>query len=300
MITSEAEENKRIIKKLKHPVLLIILILSIPAISLSQDSSKNNFFFFETDNLFKPLNASVIESRVGISKNTSDDYLKLDIGTSLDIIGLEDKNSVYSFGVDFFTFSYLRSEPNFKFPVDAIDYLFGINFNYKKILSKDITLNSRLRISHISSHFQDGHKYERTDTIFTPVVYSREFINISAIFDHWIAKNLTLRYLLGAEYLLKTIPDDFGALSGQFGAELRYSFNPWLTYYISDEVRLIKVNSINGSFNFNNNLETGLRFGFANKRGLNIFFTYYDGQDYKGQYFNRMTNYKALGFSVDI
>lgn len=280
--------------------ILIILFILCPIYTFSQDSSKSNFFFFETDNVFKPLNASIIESRVGIAKNTTDDYLKLDIGTSLDIIGLKEYNSLYSFGVDFFTFSNLRSEPNFKFPVDAIDYLFGINFNYKKPLNKEITLSGRLRISHISSHFEDGHKYSRIDTIFTPVVYSREFINIAAIFDHKGSKNFLLRYLIGAEYLFKTIPDDFGTLSGQFGIEFRYAFNNWLTYYFSDEIRLIKVNSIDDKFNFNNNVETGFRFGFSNKRGLNIFFTYYDGQDYKGQYFNRMTNYKAMGFSVDI
>lgn len=287
---------------LRHTVskILIIIFIFSPVYTFPQDSSKSTFFFFETDNVFKPLNASIIESRVGVSKNISDDYLKLDIGTSLDIVGLESENVIYSFGLDFFTFSNLRSEPNFKFPVDAIDYLFGINFNYKKPLNKEIVLTGRLRISHISSHFEDGHKYSRTDTIFTPVVYSREFINIAAIFDHKISKSLLLRYLIGAEYLFKTIPDDFGSLSGQFGIELRYAFNNWLTYYLSDEIRLIKVNSIGDKYNFNNNIETGLRFGFANKRGLNIFFTYYDGQDYKGQYFNRMTNYKAMGFSVDI
>jgi hypothetical protein len=287
---------------LRYPASIFysILLVFISTYSYSQDSSNSSFFFFETDNVYKPLNASVIESRVGVTKNTTDDYLKLDIGTSLDIVGLKDNNSVYSFGVDFFTFSNLRSEPNFKFPVDAIDYLFGINFNYRKPLDKNYTLSARLRISHISSHFEDGHIYTRTDTIFTPVVYSREFINFNAIFDHTISKSLKLRYLIGAEYLFKTIPDDFGAFSGQFGAEVRYSFNNWLTYYLSDEVRLIKANSISNSYNFDNNLETGLRFGFANTRGLNIFFTYYDGQDYKGQYFNRMTNYKAFGFSVDI
>ncbi len=38
--------------------------------------------------------------------------------------------------MDFFTFSNLRSEDNFKFPVDAIDYMFGVNFNLKKKLSR--------------------------------------------------------------------------------------------------------------------------------------------------------------------
>ena len=282
---------------------LLISTIFIPALSYSQtsdtNSSKGTFFFIKTQRVFKPLEASVFEPRVGAFKDVGADYLRLDIGVEFDLIGYEEGNNLYSFGVDFFTFSNLRTESNFKFPVDAIDYFFGVNFNYKTKLKKNLDLSSRIRISHISSHFEDGHIYERTDTIFTPVVYSREFINIAGILDYKFNDGFKIRNLLGIEYLIKTIPDEFGAFSFQYGIELRYMLNKWLTYYLSDEVRAVKVDTISDGYNLNNNLETGFRIGFAGTRGLNLFFTYYDGQDYKGQYYYRMTNYKAIGFSID-
>jgi hypothetical protein len=286
---------------LKHSALFILAVfITFPAILHSQDFSnqKDGIFFFKREAVFKPLKSGVFEARTGMFKDLNDDYLRLDIGTSGDIIGYKDSLNIYSAGVDFFTFSNLRSESNLKFPVDAIDYFFGINFNYKRKIKDNLYVSSRLRISHISSHLQDGHKYTRTDTIFTPVIYSREFVNGAVMMDYYV-KKYNFRYMAGIEYLFKSIPDGFGALSGQFGAEFRYNVTDWLTWYISDEVRVVKADTISEAYGFNNNLETGVKFGFTNTTGLNVFFTYYDGQDYKGQYYYRMTNYKALGFTVD-
>ena len=39
-------------------------------------------------------------------------------------------NSKLSFGADLFTYTLLRSQSDFHFPVDAVDYLFGVNFGY--------------------------------------------------------------------------------------------------------------------------------------------------------------------------
>ena len=247
------------------------------------------------DKVFEPTRASIFEPRVGFIKNTNNKFLRLDIGAGFDLIGYNEKGARYSFGVDAFTFSNLRAESNFKFPVDAIDYFFGINFNYGKILTDGLYFGSRLRVSHISSHLQDGHIYERTDTIFTPLTYSREFIDAAGVLDYYLKRTL-IRNLLAVNVLFSSIPDDFGVLSIQYGFEVQYYINEILSLYFSNDLRLATVKD---KTNLNENLEAGIRIGEFNSRGVNIFFTYYDGQDYKGQYYDCYLNYKAIGMSVD-
>lgn len=241
------------------------------------------------------MQASIFESKIGLSSNINQENLKLDIGTSVDIMGIKDKNYSASFGAEFFTFSNLRKEANFKFPVDAIDYYFGVALNYKRELNPISAISSRLRVAHISSHFEDGHKFPRTDTIFTPVVYSREFIELAGIYDYKIRPNFVLRTLAGVNFIMHTIPDDFGKISVQIGNELRYSFTNFFGVYLSNEIRSA---SVKGNSNFNESFETGINLGGFDNRGINIFYSLYNGQDYKGQYYDKALNINSIGTHI--
>jgi hypothetical protein len=274
----------------------VLLGLALFSFIINSDAySQNEVYFIRTNEVFRPIQASIFESKIGISSNTNDDNLKLDIGASADIVGLKNKNYTASFGAEFFTFSNLRSEDNFKFPVDAIDYYFGVSFNFKKELNPISVISSRLRIAHISSHFEDGHKYPRTDTIFTPVVYSREFIELAGIYDYKIRPNFVLRTLFGVNLLMHSIPDDFGKVSFQIGNELRYSFSKKFGVYLSNELRSA---SVKGNSVFNESFETGINIGGFDNRGVNIFFSLYNGQDYKGQYYDKSLNIKSIGTHI--
>ncbi|MEO8665443.1 MAG: DUF1207 domain-containing protein [Ignavibacteria bacterium] len=278
--------------------LLTLLLLFIPQIIFSNEpsSSKDSIYFFTTDLVFTPTESGVFESRIGATKFTDKKNLKLDIGASFDLIGYKVNQNTFSFGADFFTFSNLRSEDNFKFPVDAIDYLFGVNFNFKNNEHGN-KLFSRLRISHISSHFEDGHIYERSDTIFTPVVFSKEFINLAAARDFEIDKKLNLKTLIALDYIFHSIPKDLSKLSGQLGLETRYYLSDIVDVYLSNDVTLASVNS---KTNLNENFEGGISFGGISKRSVKIYFTYYDGQDYRGQYYGKYLNYKGIGVGFKI
>jgi len=264
-------------------------------ITNSSAYSQTGIYFVHSNEVFRPFQASIFESKIGISSNIQQENLKLDIGASIDIAGIKGKNYSASFGAEFFTFSNLRKEANFKFPVDAIDYYFGVSFNYKKELNPISIISSRLRIAHISSHFEDGHKYPITDTIFTPVVYSREFIELAGIYDYKIRPNFVLRTLLGVNFLMHSIPDDFSKISLQIGNELRYSFNNIFGVYLSNELRSI---SVKGNSVFNESFETGINIGGFDNRGVNIFFSLYNGQDYKGQYYDKSQNIKSIGTHI--
>ena len=252
-------------------------------------------YYVHSNEVFRPIQASVFESKIGLSSNISQENLKLDIGASVDLMGIKSKNYTASFGAEFFTFSNLRKEANFKFPVDAIDYYFGVSFNYKKELNPVSTISSRLRIAHISSHFEDGHKFPRTDTIFTPVVYSREFIELAGLYDYKIRPAFVLRTLLGVNFLMHSIPDDFGKISVQIGNELRYSISNYFGLYLSNELRSAAVK---GNSNFNESFETGINLGGFDNRGFNIFYSIYNGQDYKGQYYDKPLNIQSIGTHI--
>jgi hypothetical protein len=103
----------------------------------------------------QPFTANFLEPKAGFLFNTSDNKIRLDIGTSQDILHIKNNEAVISFGADLFTFTRLRSENDFHFPVETIDYLFGLNASYKKRYC-DNELGFRFRFSHISAHLVDG------------------------------------------------------------------------------------------------------------------------------------------------
>ena len=281
-------------------VLILLLLTFLQSIfSFAQDcsaDSKKYFEFLPSSNLFEPAKANIIEAKNGVLKDISKNTLQLNIGMSSDITKWNSRNMSYAIGADFFTYSNLRTESNFKFPVDAIDYFFGINSSFK--IKYDIgILSARLRISHISAHFEDGHKYCRSDTIFSPVIYSREFIDLSGGFDNWLNKNFKMKNQLGLNILFHSIPDDFGILSFQYGFEFRYFLNSIMSIYISNCLNFQRIRKSN---TLNENIETGFRIGKLNSKGFSISFNYYDGKDYKGQYYGNYLNYKSIGFNVDL
>ncbi len=274
---------------------LLLLGLALFLFCTKAYSQETEIYYVHSNEVFRPIQAAVFESKIGLSSNIQQENLKLDIGASVDIMGLKNKNYTASFGAEFFTFSNLRKEDNFKFPVDAIDYYFGISFNYKKDINPISSISSRLRIAHISSHFEDGHKFSRTDTIFTPVVYSREFIELAGIYDYKISPNFILRTMLGVNLLMHTIPYDFGKVSLQIGNELRYSFTKYFGVYLSNDLRNA---SVKGNSNFNESFETGINLGGFDNRGINIFYSIYNGQDYKGQYYDKVLNINSIGTHI--
>lgn len=273
-----------------------IIFFLIPAILFSQDKTDDKVKFLTSALLFKPTKSSIFEARNGAIKNTDNGEIRLDIGITIDVIQFKYKQIKYSAGADFITFSGLRSESNFKFPVDAIDYLFGLNFNMKKIFSPDFSVSTRFRLSHISAHLQDGHRYARADTIFKPFVYSREFIDLAGILEYSLTKNFSFRGLAAVNFIIHSIPDKFGFISFQQGIEFRYALYRYLNVYVSNDLR---INSINGRIYFNENAVAGLKVGGINTTGVNLFVTYYNGMNYKGQYFDSELSYKAVGFNID-
>lgn len=260
---------------------------------------------------FTPLLADPKETRIGVLPYLNKRSLMLDIGTSLDLVHIicPDSGRIIGVGADFGTYSLLRRSDNFKFPVDAIDYIFGLNFSYRQpvgeVFSFPAQATARLRISHISAHFVDGHYQDGNwimeGTPFTiPFVYSREFINLVTALSVDFG-----RVYLGYEYTFHTIPKHISPHSYQAGLEL-YAQNfaaSGLWPFIAVDFKLLPIwqpdqNESDG-YAGTVNLQLGVKTNGIGERGVRIVFDYFNGMDRHGMYFYRRVSYSSIGLLID-
>jgi len=243
----------------------------------------------------QPFTANFLEPKAGFLFNTSDNKIRLDIGTSQDILHIKNNEAVISFGADLFTFTRLRSENDFHFPVETIDYLFGLNASYKKNYC-DNELGFRFRFSHISAHLVDGqfdkaaNKW-RDDRL--PQVYSREFIELFP----FIRLN-DLRFYAGLTYIFHSSPKEIKKGIFQIGGDLFVTKlkTDWFTPFIAYDFKLSGKEKYVG----NNFINFGMKFGKFNKKGFSIYYSYISGKSVHGEYFDLNESYSSIGFNLDL
>lgn len=273
-----------------------IFVLSILlALSIRVDAQTQVELF--PDNLsIKPFAANTLEPKVGSMFHLNKNELELNIGNSMDIVRItNDYSGSYSFGADLFTFTLLRGEQNFHFPVDAVDYLFGVNFSYKKVVH-DYSFGFRGRISHISAHFVDGH-YDGTAQSWrdglNPRVYSREFLELIAFYEFQ-----RFRVYAGGDYIFHVDPGTIKKDNFQIGFDyyIKDMFGEYITPFIGYDLKLIHLEKYTG----NNSLSAGLKFGNADSKGFSLYFSYYSGKSIHGEYFDVNNEYTALSLNLDL
>lgn len=270
---------------------LFIILLFISPVMIAQ---KHNWF--PSDINIQPFTANMLEPKAGFLISTDNNKLRLDISTSRDIIHWADDNSVISIGADVFTFTRLRSNDDFKFPVETIDYLFGVNAGYKKHLDSDNEIGFRFRLSHISTHLVDGQYDAQTQKWREgrePFVYSKEFMEL---FPYYRYKSI--RAYLGFTYIFHIIPAELKKINMQFGfdyfaAEIGTElFTPFVAYDF-------KLNGID-KFIGNNIISVGVKFGNWQARGLSFYYSYISGASIHGQLFDLRENYSNIGFNFEL
>ncbi len=251
---------------------------------------------FPDDLSFQPFAANVLEPKLGFNFQTGGNELSLNIGNSLDIFRYSfQDNSQLTFGADLFTFTLLRGEQNFHFPVDAVDYLFGFNFSYKK-KAGNTGFGGRLRISHISAHFVDGHfdgTHQRWRDGRNPKVYSREFIELNPF-----VKFSGVRVYAGFTYIFHVDPQEIKKDNYQLGFDyfavgiLSESITPFFGY----DIKLIHLDK----YTANNSIVFGIKFGKPSGKGFSLFYNYYSGKSINGEYYDVNRKYSAIAINLDL
>jgi hypothetical protein len=273
-------------------IILISILLFVSLINVKAQSEET---WFPAGLNIRPFTANVLEPRAGFSYLTKIDKIKLDIGTSSDVYQLKNGNSVLSFGADLFTFTRLKHQNDFKFPVQTIDYFFGINSGYK-VVNDCSEYGFRVRLSHISTHMVDGSYNKLTgdwEDGTQPFVYSREFVELFPYYQVG-----PLRGYLGFTYLFHTIPDVFGKGIYQAGFDYYITSLPVkvFTPFIAYDFKLTKIDKYSG----NNVIAAGIKFGKYDKKGFSILYSYTSGKSIHGQYYNLNESYSAIGINLDL
>ncbi len=291
--------NKR--TSLLTATMLGALCVAAPAKSAMAESAiKPNF-----DTLFEPLLADPTEPRIAVMPMLGKKQLQLDIGTSADLY--QNKNKSFAFGIDFATWSLLNRTNNFKFPVDCIDYQFGVNTTFRHQL-KTCKLpfdeaSVRVRLSHISAHFEDGHTDADGQWLNPhlvpggkiPFTYSREFVNVTGALSA-----PGRRVYLGYQYMYHTIPDKISPSSFQAGAEIGL---PSHAYVAADFKLLPKWNWDEGrtkGYRGTWNLQAGMRLTSLGLNGVRVAANYFSGMSRQGMYYYKPESYTTLGMIVDL
>lgn len=239
--------------------------------------------------LFKPLTANVFEPRIGTIYEACDEKLRLDIGASFDLTHFNpSENTEIRLGADFFTYTRLRSEGRFKFPVETSDYFFGVNAS-SRYKADEYDLLTRIRLAHISSHLVDGYAY---GSVFkkTPFVYSREFVDITVAADFGL-----LRPYIGLNSVFSFIPDDIDVFIPQAGLDFEYELLSWLLISGGWDFKLVGIKNVSSGVN---SLQTGLLFKTSDGAGVLVSGYYYSGKSMHGMFYDEIDNYFGLGFQL--
>lgn len=271
---------------MKNLALFPLLFISIV------HAQESGFALYDGPLNFKPFAANTFEPRVGLIWHADGNLLRLDIGNSIDLLQytVPNERRLWTLGADFFTYTLLRGERNFHFPVDAIDYLFGFNVAYRDTID-DGVISSRLRVSHISAHFADGH-FDNTTSRWkggvSPRVYSREFLDLAVAYE----SGENIRYYAGTLYLWHIDPATLPANLLYVGSEFHMQ--------VRDAVHLFAAYQFTATgMRPRHEVHMGTKTGNWNGRGTLVYFTYHNGNSIHGEYYDRKDEYSGIGFNME-
>lgn len=280
----------------KRSNIFFVMIIFLTALS-SILNAQIKYELFPSDLNIQPFTANYLEPKAGFLISTDNNKLRLDISTSRDIIHwYQSDSSTISIGADLFTFTRLRSEDNFKFPVETIDYLFGLNAGYKKQLSNNKEFGLRFRLSHISAHLVDG-QYDAQNQEWRdgrdPFVFSKEFIEL---FPYY--RISSLRAYTGFTYIFHILPENIKKFNVQLGFDyfVTQFGNENMTPFVAYDFKL----EGNESYVGKNIFSVGVKFGDWKNRGLSLYYTYISGKSIHGEYYDLNENYSAVGFNFEL
>jgi hypothetical protein len=276
-----------------HTIVSKIVLLLAAAVTLV---SAGDLSLVPHGLLFRPLAANTFEPRIGFVVQSGQNKLRLDIGNSIDLVQFAADSLAVTFGTDFFTYTYLRGEQNFHFPVDASDYFFGINFNAQNKYAVG-TASARLRISHISAHFVDGHYVNaigQWKDNRAPQVYSREFVDLTAALEP-AALGGSTRLYAGVTYLFHVDPRGLSRTSGMLGGEYHREVAGSVHLFGAYQAQLLKVVDTEARHNAN----AGVKFGSWAGRGVKFYAAYFSGYNIHGEYYDQKETYTGFGMNVD-
>ncbi|MBI2793187.1 MAG: hypothetical protein HYX66_00880 [Ignavibacteria bacterium] len=233
--------------------------------------------------------ANPFEARIGSMVQFGERKLRLDIGVPVTLGEPvhSDSDGWLRYGAELMTWTRLRSEGNFKFPVETIDYWFGLYASFKLM---PIGIESRLRVAHISSHLVDGLADTGGTLSRKPFVYSREFAEL--LFGYTAG---WFRPYAGATAIWATQPDNPNPFVPQVGLDIQIPLSARWAFRGGYDVKLI---GIDGTYAASNAAQAGVFYAMMDGRGILINLYGYSGRSMHGMFYTSGDQYLAAGFQL--
>lgn len=292
---------------MKKQFLLPIVLLLFNMFLLNaqeNDSNSSQFVFLPSGLHFSPLKANVEEPRIGVFKFLDAGLMKVDIGNTIDIFGLNYPQDGIRFtaGIDFFAYAYVTGAQGLRLQIDAIDGFFGGNLTFSKTYNEN-QLFARLRILHHSAHLVDGHYVNATQSWIDnrlPIPFTRDFGELTL--THKVSSSLgVIRYYGGMSYATLVRPTTIERFSFLIGGELYNEqligmlLNQPTNIFLAYNLRSIGTPSYGGL----NQIQLGLKFGTWNEKGVTLYLGYLTGTHIFAEYFDQRFSTLGAGFTVD-
>jgi hypothetical protein len=250
-----------------------------------------------------PLTASYHEPRVGVRKETGTSRLKLDIGSTLDVLEYRiSPGKQLRLGIDFFTYALTTNAQGLRLQVDAVDGYFGGHFSYRAH-EENNTFGMRLRLLHLSAHFLDGHFDTGTGTWTggrSPLPFTKDFGELIWLYE-WNTSFIDVRVYSGASYATLVRPVEIKRFATLHGAEVHTAeltgpvFARPFNLYAAANLSLAGIPAYVGT----TNVEAGVKFGEWSGSGLKLYLSYYRGLSIFSQYYDVRESQWGLGFAFD-
>ena len=283
-------------------LLLCWFLLSQCAAAGDSTATGSRWTFLPSGTLFTPLPASWLEPRIGVEKQIGSSRMRLDIGSTFDMLEVRVGDFTGRAGVDFFTYALSTSANGHRLQIDAVDGIFGGNITSSVRISHGCML-FRLRLLHLSAHFLDGH-YDNAAGGWKdgqePIPYTRDFGELTALYESGTTSWLLMPYA-GAAYATLVRPVDVQRFSCHAGVTVLLPptggtvFGQSFRLYGSLHFTVTGTPAYGGT----TRIEGGIRFGEWRGRGIRIYGGYYAGFDAFSQYFTARRSFASLGFAFD-
>lgn len=179
-----------------------------------------------TDPFIQPI-ANPFEGRIQIFASPDAETMRFDIGASPAMFA---RDSTVTIRADFFTLSRMRSAEAMKFPVETIDYWFGLSGAWAH---SELPVSLRLRLAHVSAHFVDGTRWPYVPDSTVPI-YSREFAELLVA-----VTSGPVRFYGGTTYIWSNHNPDFMRFIPQFGVEYSRPIAPAMTMVAAYDGKLV-------------------------------------------------------------
>ena len=288
------------------PLVLIAGLACCGPAQADEPSADSRFTFLPGGVLVQPFAANYQEPRVGLRKQIGSSRLKLDIGSTLDLVEYamsDEKSKRVRAGVDFFTYALSTSANGLRLQIDAVDGFFGGHVSYQ---ARDdaAAFSLRLRLLHLSAHFIDGHFDLTTGTWkngLAPIPFTKDFGELVGSYE-LLSSTACLKFYSGFGYATLIRPTDIKRFSTIHGIELHTTNLPGtalgkpFSLFLADNLSLVGIPSVVGT----NNLEMGTKFGEWSGSGVRLYVSYYSGLTVFSQYYNVREEEWGLGFTFDV